>query len=599
VTIKFETYNSTSSKTTGLCLPAHCDESDIRLLSAAYFAVFYDKIVAPQNFTSVECLAPFSFHGAGATFIVVLVSILALFVLIGTVRSYILQLKFEKKSLVQTVNDGEDEKLISADGKAIVQPMQPVPKRKNSMSVLGAFDLAQNWKDLTKSPSINNGLKALDGLRFLSMCWIIMAHTTLHAELNSMDILGLSRQYTARFATQLPYNATLAVDTFFVLSSFLAGYLFLDSFAKAKAAEAASGKKKREPNIFAWSGLVYFHRYLRLTPLYFVAIMFYTYVIPIVSNGPYWNKFLTTTDVTAPCTKYWWTNMLYINNFYPSQFGKDAEGGLGCMSWTWYLANDTQLFLILPFIMKLYMSSRRAAWAVVIVLSVITIALRGILVQYYDLQACLGALSASSAHAENLDQTAIYNKPYTRAYPYLAGIALSFFYFEMGGAKNTRKIHISKPMYVALWSAVALVMGLCVWGSYGMWTPSGPNAGNCTWNASQNFMGMTFTSIAWSSCIVFIVFMGLFGHGGWVTKILALDAFCPVSRLVYAAYLVHPMLMYVLDFSGSTQYDFYDMRIAIDFLGMAVGSFAVALLGHLLVEKPMINVQKIILPAGR
>ena len=114
----------------------------------------------------------------------------------------------------------------------------------------------------------------------------------MHSELNSQDILADSRQVVSGFWIQLVYNATLAVDTFFLLSAFLAAYLFLDSFAKQKAAQTTAGKKKREPNIFAWSGLVYFHRYLRLTPLYFVAIMFYTYVIPLVANGPYWNKFL-------------------------------------------------------------------------------------------------------------------------------------------------------------------------------------------------------------------------------------------------------------------------------------------------------------------
>ena len=77
-----------------------------------------------------------------------------------------------------------------------------------------------------------------------------------------------------------------------MLSSFLASYLFLDSYAKQRAAEAQSGKKKREPNIFAFSGLVYFHRYLRLTPLYLVAILFWTYVIPLTFQGYFWQSYM-------------------------------------------------------------------------------------------------------------------------------------------------------------------------------------------------------------------------------------------------------------------------------------------------------------------
>lgn len=38
------------------------------------------------------------------------------------------------------------------------------------------------------------------------------------------------------------------------------------------------------------------------------------------------------------CNQYWWRNILYINNWYPfSQM---------CMIWSWYLANDMQLYVI-------------------------------------------------------------------------------------------------------------------------------------------------------------------------------------------------------------------------------------------------------------
>ena len=36
----------------------------------------------------------------------------------------------------------------------------------------------------------------------------------------------------------------------------------------------------------------------------------------------------------VPCTQYWWTNILYINNLYPNQFSANATGELGCMSWS-------------------------------------------------------------------------------------------------------------------------------------------------------------------------------------------------------------------------------------------------------------------------
>ncbi len=98
------------------------------------------------------------------------------------------------------------------------------------------------------------------------------------------NIIYEVRDTQTSVASQFLFAAESAVDTFFALSGFLATYLFLDSFAKARN----SGKPVREPNLAGWSLLVYFHRYLRLTPLYFIAIMFWTYVLPDVSQGPFW-----------------------------------------------------------------------------------------------------------------------------------------------------------------------------------------------------------------------------------------------------------------------------------------------------------------------
>lgn len=183
--------------------------------------------------------------------------------------------------------------------------------------------------------------------------------------------------------------------------------------------------------------------------------------------------------------------------------------------------------------------------------------------------------------------------------PYLLGIALAYYYFEKGGAKNTQRVHVSKPVIALAWLVIAVIMGLSVFGSYGMKKDGGPNSSDCTWNQAQNYMSMIFNTTGWSVAICFIVWAGLFGYGGWVTDILASDIFCPLSRLVYGAYLVHPMLMYTLDYSSSHEIDFYWYRINIEFFGLAVASFGLSLLGHLLIEKPLNNVQKIVLPAGR
>jgi hypothetical protein len=76
-------------------------------------------------------------------------------------------------------------------------------------------------------------------------------------------------------------------------------------------------------------------------------------VVPRISSGP-----LRKLDVSPNCNKYWWTHILYINNFYPAEFTNQ------CMPWAWYLANDMQFAFFLPFIVLLFNKNKAAGWGV-------------------------------------------------------------------------------------------------------------------------------------------------------------------------------------------------------------------------------------------
>ena len=50
----------------------------------------------------------------------------------------------------------------------------------------------------------------------------------------------------------------------------------------------------------------------------------YTTLFKYFGNGPAWPG-----NVPEPnCNKYWWTNLLYINNVYKSNAGVSAEKGV-------------------------------------------------------------------------------------------------------------------------------------------------------------------------------------------------------------------------------------------------------------------------------
>lgn len=53
-----------------------------------------------------------------------------------------------------------------------------------------------------------------------------------------------------------------------------------------------------------------------LTPSLAILMLFFTNLFPLTVTGP-WTMNFRGSDAMKPCLNYWWTNLLYINNFYP------------------------------------------------------------------------------------------------------------------------------------------------------------------------------------------------------------------------------------------------------------------------------------------
>lgn len=77
---------------------------------------------------------------------------------------------------------------------------------------------------------------------------------------------------------------------------------------------------------------------LRLTPAYLAVIGLYATWLTKLGDGPLWDSRMTLEQ--QRCRDSWWKNLLYINNYY----GNDRL----CMFQSWYLATDTQLFVLAP-----------------------------------------------------------------------------------------------------------------------------------------------------------------------------------------------------------------------------------------------------------
>lgn len=59
--------------------------------------------------------------------------------------------------------------------------------------------------------------------------------------------------------------------------------------------------------------LIYFHRYLRLTPLFVVTILCSMSLLRYLGNGPIWPLLLDFLN--GQCERNYWSTLLYIQNY--------------------------------------------------------------------------------------------------------------------------------------------------------------------------------------------------------------------------------------------------------------------------------------------
>ena len=50
-------------------------------------------------------------------------------------------------------------------------------------------------------------------------------------------------------------------------------------------------------------------------------LLFFDKMTPFLGEGPLWYGM----QAENPCDKYWWTNLLYINNFYPTTMNNSVR----------------------------------------------------------------------------------------------------------------------------------------------------------------------------------------------------------------------------------------------------------------------------------
>ncbi|KAK3084394.1 hypothetical protein FSP39_012849 [Pinctada imbricata] len=406
-------------------------------------------------------------------------------------------------------------------------------------------------------------------MRVLSMWWVILGHTYVFTGTFLNNGLDAAMTLPGRWTFQPILQGTLSVDTFFFMSGLLVAYITLKKMAESEGR-------------LNWI-MFYFHRFWRLTPTYALFILIWAELYRHFIKGPLeimFNKGGNFRTLLELCQDKWWTNLLYINNFYPNYGDVNQQ----CMGWSWYLANDMQFFILSPIFIILLYRWRRAGIVVTIATIACCIIARAVTV--YELGIYIPSVQTPTKHVNDgyaKGSRPLYDKPYTRIAPYMVGMLLGYIL-----QRTDCRVRVHKVFFLIGW-CLAMALGLSV--TYGLLDYSEhPHQGSMF----ASIMYISLDRFVWSLACAWVVFACSTGNGGLINDILSWKAWAPLGRLTYCAYIVHPAVLFYFLFNLKSTIHYDDNIGAFRFVGNMVMSYMVAYVYSMLIEAPMLGLERLV-----
>ncbi|CAI5447623.1 unnamed protein product [Caenorhabditis angaria] len=387
-------------------------------------------------------------------------------------------------------------------------PSTSKSSQSNALKYFFAFSFLSNGRQLLHISKNPNTLKGVECIRFLSFTWVVAGHTWGYWEMadNPKKVVEIfkTREY------EVWINAFLSVDTFFFLSGLMLAYSFLPKLSMRKAMSPMT-----------WI-VFYIHRILRLTPAYAFYILFYTTYGPLTDVGPHE---LVRSEDMQNCRKYFWKNLLYVNNV--------IEPRKACLSISWYLACDTQMYLVAPIFLVAFLIGPTIGILTSFLALFASTALTYFLFLRYDLPATLlQAFMSSDIKIIHLIQDLVYSASYIRIPPFLFGMVMGYVLWKT----RDRKIDINIGVTFFMWMLAKILAIGAIFSIYSY------NKGE-KWTSMERATYYAFSRIAWSFSLSWLIFAINRGHSGLIGRFMGLKFWTPLGKLTFCAYLCHMMIL--------------------------------------------------------
>ncbi|XP_076352170.1 nose resistant to fluoxetine protein 6-like [Tachypleus tridentatus] len=435
---------------------------------------------------------------------------------------------------------------------------QPIEKQGLAAQLVCSFSVYSNLQNLFNTSSAVDNLRALHGLKVISINWIVLCHTYLFVNFHVFRNLKRSTVFPTEFGFQAISNGFVSVDTFFFVSGFLVVYTTL--------------KSVKEVNGRFSIPVFLMHRYIRLAPT-LLMVSAIVIIIPLLGSGPLWNE--TLEFEVEGCKNWWWSNAIFLNNF----IGNEKQR---CLFHAWYLSCEMQMFIlslcvIFPIIKNKGTISVCVNIAFVLI-SIVTIAL----ITYYRDFPPVQLFANPDIKQQFVFSLELYTKPYTHLGPYAVGLLLGHMY--------VRKPHLTIPKNVkilgwllAISCSLAVVYGVYPWNN-GV-VPS----------RSTTILYAATHRLVWTLGVAWITLLCITGQGGIVNKILSNKYFIPFSRITLEVYLLHPLVQRIYLASAHERIYASHYIAAYTYIGHMVIVYIISFVCCLAFDTPFYRLQKLLL----
>jgi peptidoglycan/LPS O-acetylase OafA/YrhL len=459
------------------------------------------------------------------------------------------------------------------------QKAERIDEEKNltkMQEVLACFSIFENFNSLFYR-KFQDSTSIFDGIRALSLLWIISAHVELARFLDVIvDLNDISEFFKTFLASFIP-QATYSVDAFFWLSGFLLGFLILDEANKR-------GGKIR------WGG-VFVTRIMRLLPMYIFILVFINFIIPSWTTGPKWDQ--VETYINTDCDKYWWTNLLFVNNHIPWYTGND------CVGQSWYMAADLQMLILSMPIISLYVYSHKSGWIVINSLIFISILYRLIVSYHYHVY-----ITILNKFSDTNNFRKIHTSTISNLSPYLIGIICGFVLNHARKTKSSDTIILKIDSFFAnkTKSLISFAVGFVIFIAlvcipYKAWSDiEGGYMGYPAWFQVM-FIGFQNFNASVAFCLMFLPL--LYEMVPLVSELLASKIWIPLAKASFSIYIIHIAVIRVFIAAERNASEFTEYRIVTDYLLFAPVSVVAGMALYVIIENPVARALKVLMTTRR